>query len=40
VSARTPQHLADAVASLDVDLTDDEVSSLEGPYLPHIAEGI
>jgi aryl-alcohol dehydrogenase-like predicted oxidoreductase len=40
VGARTPQHLADAVASLDVDLTDDEVSRLEDPYLPHPVAGI
>jgi aryl-alcohol dehydrogenase-like predicted oxidoreductase len=40
VGARTPQHLADAVASLDVDLTDDEVSRLEDPYLPHPVTGI
>jgi aryl-alcohol dehydrogenase-like predicted oxidoreductase len=29
-----PHHLDDAVASLDVQLTDDEVASLEAPYTP------
>jgi hypothetical protein len=27
-------HLDDAVASLDIDLTDDEVARLEAPYTP------
>jgi len=29
-----PQHLADAVASLDVELTIDEIERLETPYTP------
>lgn len=32
VGATKPHHLADAVAALDVTLTDDEVSALEAPY--------
>lgn len=32
--ATKPHHLADAVAALDIQLTDDEVSSLEAPYVP------
>ena len=29
-------HLVDAVAALEVDLTDDEVQSLEEQYRPHV----
>lgn len=36
VGATKPHHLADAVAALDVALTDDEVAALEAPYQPHI----
>ncbi|MFC7326874.1 aldo/keto reductase [Marinactinospora rubrisoli] len=36
VGATRPQHLADAVAALDVELTDDEVRSLEEPYVPRL----
>jgi aryl-alcohol dehydrogenase-like predicted oxidoreductase len=28
-------HLHDAVASLDVQLTSDEIAALEAPYVPH-----
>jgi aryl-alcohol dehydrogenase-like predicted oxidoreductase len=31
-----PHHLSDAVAALDVDLTDDEIRTLEEPYGPHV----
>jgi 1-deoxyxylulose-5-phosphate synthase len=34
VGATKPHHLTDAVAALDVALTDDEVAALEGPYVP------
>jgi Aldo/keto reductase family len=34
VGATEPHHLADAVASLDIELTDDEVAELEAPYTP------
>src|SRR5580692_4930317 len=34
VGATKPYHLADAVASLDIELTDDEVAELEAPYMP------
>ena len=27
-----PHHLADAVAALDLELTDDEITALEEPY--------
>jgi aryl-alcohol dehydrogenase-like predicted oxidoreductase len=33
------QHLADAVAALDVELTEDEVTSLEEPYNPRLPSG-
>ncbi len=34
VGATKAKHLADAVAALDVTLTDDEVTRLEAPYVP------
>jgi 1-deoxyxylulose-5-phosphate synthase len=34
VGATKPQHLIDAVASIDVQLTDDEIRALEQPYTP------
>jgi aryl-alcohol dehydrogenase-like predicted oxidoreductase len=36
VGATKPHHLADAVAALDVHLTDDEIKTLEEPYAPHL----
>jgi len=39
VGATKPQHLADAVAALDVRLTDDEVHTLEAPYTPREPSG-
>jgi aryl-alcohol dehydrogenase-like predicted oxidoreductase len=36
VGATKPHHLADAVAALDVDLTDDEAEALEQHYRPHL----
>jgi 1-deoxyxylulose-5-phosphate synthase len=33
VGATKPQHLADAVAALDLQLTDEEIRSLEEPYV-------
>ncbi|WP_321472642.1 aldo/keto reductase [uncultured Paludibaculum sp.] len=35
VGATKPQHLSDAIASLDVSLTQEDMHSLEEPYLPH-----
>jgi aryl-alcohol dehydrogenase-like predicted oxidoreductase len=40
VGATKPQHLQDAVAALDVKLTEDEVKALEAPYVPHPVSGI
>ncbi|MGZ4597973.1 MAG: aldo/keto reductase [Actinomycetes bacterium] len=39
VGASRPQHLDDAVAAVDLELTDDEVRSLEEPYTPHPVVG-
>jgi aryl-alcohol dehydrogenase-like predicted oxidoreductase len=36
VGATKPQHLADAVASLDLELNDDEIRRLETPYIPQV----
>jgi aryl-alcohol dehydrogenase-like predicted oxidoreductase len=40
IGATKPQHLQDAVAALDVKLTEDEVKALEAPYAPHPVVGI
>jgi aryl-alcohol dehydrogenase-like predicted oxidoreductase len=40
VGATRPEHLQDAVAALDVKLTEDEVKALEAPYIPHPVAGI
>ncbi|HEX7354130.1 MAG TPA: aldo/keto reductase [Mycobacteriales bacterium] len=34
-----PQHLTDAVAALEITLTDDEVARLQEPYTPHEVAG-
>ena len=34
VGATKPHHLTDAVAALDLKLTDDEIAALEEPYTP------
>ena len=39
VGASKPGHLDDAVASLDLVLTDDEVARLENPYVPRAPAG-
>ena len=39
VGPTKPHHLADAVAALDVHLTDDEVAALEAPYTPREPTG-
>jgi aryl-alcohol dehydrogenase-like predicted oxidoreductase len=36
VGPTKPHHLSDAVAALDVRLTDDEIRALEEPYGPHV----
>ncbi len=39
VGATKEHHLPDAVAALDVNLTDDEVRALEAPYTPRMPTG-
>ena len=39
VGPTKPHHLADAVAALDIELTDDEIEVLEAPYRPHDVAG-
>jgi aryl-alcohol dehydrogenase-like predicted oxidoreductase len=39
VGATKMQHLEDAVASVSVTLTDDELATLETPYVPRASEG-
>jgi aryl-alcohol dehydrogenase-like predicted oxidoreductase len=39
VGPTKPHHLADAVAALDVELTDDEVEALEAHYTPRLPSG-
>jgi 1-deoxyxylulose-5-phosphate synthase len=39
VGATKPEHLDDAVAALDLELSDDEVARLEAPYRPHEVAG-
>ncbi|HEY0178921.1 MAG TPA: aldo/keto reductase [Dokdonella sp.] len=39
IGASKPQHLDDAVAALSLQLGDDEIAALEGPYVPHAVAG-
>ncbi len=39
IGATKPHHLDDAVASVEIELSDDEVAALEAPYLPHQVAG-
>jgi aryl-alcohol dehydrogenase (NADP+) len=39
VGTSKPHHLEDALAALDIDLTDDEVKQLTEPYTPHEVAG-
>jgi aryl-alcohol dehydrogenase-like predicted oxidoreductase len=40
VGASKPHHLDDAIAALSLDLTPEEIASLEEPYVPHPVVGI
>ena len=40
IGATKPEHLKDAVAALDVELTAEEVGALEAHYVPHPVAGI
>jgi 1-deoxyxylulose-5-phosphate synthase len=35
IGVTKPEHLTDAVASLDLELTADELDALSAPYQPH-----
>jgi len=35
-----PQHLTDAVAALDLKLSDEERQRLEAPYIPQLPTGL
>lgn len=39
VGATKPHHLDDAVAALDIELTDEEIEALEAPYRPRPVAG-
>jgi aryl-alcohol dehydrogenase-like predicted oxidoreductase len=39
IGASKPNHLRDAVASLSVKLTAEEIAALEAPYVPHAIAG-
>ncbi len=39
VGVTKPQHLADAVASLQIELSQDELDALAQPYRPHTIAG-
>jgi aryl-alcohol dehydrogenase (NADP+) len=39
VGATKPQHLADAIAAVEVTLTPEEIASLDEPYRPHPVRG-
>lgn len=40
IGASKPHHLDDAVAALDVRLSEEEVAALEAPYVPHPVVGL
>ena len=39
VGATKPEHLEDAIAAVELDLSDDEAAQLEGPYTPREPAG-
>lgn len=39
IGASKPAHLDDAIAALDLELSDDEIARLEAPYVPHAVVG-
>jgi aryl-alcohol dehydrogenase-like predicted oxidoreductase len=39
IGVSKPHHLSDALAALSVSLTDEEIATLEAPYLPHPIAG-
>ena len=40
VGFTSPSHVDEAVAALDIRLTDDVIKRLEAPYVPHIKTGL
>lgn len=39
IGATKPRHMADAVQALDVELSDQEIAQVQGPYLPRAPDG-
>lgn len=39
IGASKPHHLDDAVAAVEVELSSEEIASLEAPYVPHAVAG-
>ena len=39
VGATSPVHITEAVAALDITLTQEVIQKLEAPYVPHIKTG-
>ena len=39
IGATKPHHLSDAIAALDIKLTDAQIASLEAPYAPRPVQG-
>lgn len=39
VGAAKPQHIEDAVAAVELELSDKELEELEAPYTPHAISG-
>lgn len=39
VGVTKPHHIDDAVAAVDIDLTDKEIQTLQEPYTPHAVSG-
>jgi aryl-alcohol dehydrogenase-like predicted oxidoreductase len=39
IGASKPQHLDDALAALELTLTNEEIAQLEAPYIPHAVSG-
>ncbi|HET6300423.1 aldo/keto reductase [Microbacterium sp.] len=39
IGATKPHHLDEAIAAVDLELTDDEIARLEAPYAPRMPEG-
>jgi aryl-alcohol dehydrogenase (NADP+) len=39
VGITSPEHLSDAVAAIDLELSDDEVRELGAGYVPHAIAG-